>query len=54
MLPFGLKIAKIGYVPDMNDTTMLSAKETNSNPASHNKGRNLTQQISGLCLQLMV
>ena len=56
MLPFGLKI-KIGYVPDMNDTTLLSAKETNSSPASHNKGRNLTQgnftmsPIDGLTLQ---
>ena len=42
MLPFGLG-AKIGYVPDMNDTTQLSAKENNSNPASHATGRNLTQ-----------
>ena len=56
MLPFGLKIG-IGYVPDMNDTTLLSAKETNSSPASHNKGRNLTQgnftmsPIDGLTLQ---
>ena len=56
MLPFGLKIG-LGYVPDMNDTTMLSAKDANSNPASHNKGRNLTQgnfsmsPIDGLTLQ---
>ena len=56
MLPFGLKIG-LGYVPDMNDTTLLTAKETNSNPASHNKGRNLTQgnftmsPIDGLTLQ---
>ena len=56
MLPFGIKIG-LGYVPDMNDTTLLSAKETNSNPASHNKGRNLTQgnftmsPIDGLTLQ---
>ena len=56
MLPFGLKIG-LGYVPDMNDTTLLSAKETNSSPASHNKGRNLTQgnftmsPIDGLTLQ---
>ena len=46
MLPFGLA-AKVGYVPDMNDTTMLSAKESNSNPASQATGRNLTQiQVS--------
>ena len=45
-LPFGAQI-KIGYVPDMNDTTMLSAKESNSNPASQATGRNLTQvQVS--------
>ena len=56
MLPFGLKIG-IGYVPDMNDTTLLSAKDANSNPASHNTGRNLTQgnftmsPIDGLSLQ---
>ena len=56
MLPFGLKIG-IGYVPDMNDTTLLSAKDANSNPASHNTGRNLTQgnftmsPIDGLTLQ---
>ncbi len=56
MLPFGLKIG-LGYVPDMNDTTLLSAKEANSNPATHAKGRNLTQgnftmsPIDGLTLQ---
>jgi hypothetical protein len=56
MLPFGLKIG-LGYVPDMNDTTMLSAKDANSSPASHNTGRNLTQgnftmsPIDGLTLQ---
>ena len=43
LLPFGLS-AKVGYVPDMNDTTMLSAKADNgATPASHAKGRNLTQ-----------
>ncbi len=43
MLPFGIGI-KVGYVPDMNDTTQLSAKEDNgSTPASHATGRNLTQ-----------
>jgi hypothetical protein len=41
MLPFGLAL-KVGYVPDMNDTTMLSAKESNSNPGSQATGRNLT------------
>ena len=43
MLPFGIGL-KVGYVPDMNDTTQLSAKEDNgSTPASHATGRNLTQ-----------
>ena len=43
MLPFGLGV-KIGYVPDMNDTTLMSAKEDNgATPASHATGRNLTQ-----------
>ena len=41
-LPFGAQI-KLGYVPDMNDTAMTSAKDANSNPASHATGRNLTQ-----------
>ena len=41
MLPFGLAL-KVGYVPDMNDTTLLSAKESNSNPGSQATGRNLT------------
>jgi len=57
MLPFGSQI-KLGYVPDMNDTTMLSAKEDNgSTPASQATGRNLTQvavtasPIDGLSLQ---
>ena len=56
MLPLGLQV-KIGYVPDMNDTTMLSAKEANSSPASHATGRNLTQAafsaapIDGLTVQ---
>lgn len=57
MLPFGTQI-KLGYVPDMNDTTMLSAKEDNgSAPASQATGRNLTQvavtasPIDGLSLQ---
>ena len=57
LLPFGAQI-KLGYVPDMNDTTMLSAKEDNgSTPASQATGRNLTQvavtasPIDGLSLQ---
>jgi hypothetical protein len=57
LLPFGSQI-KLGYVPDMNDTTMLSAKDDNgSTPASQATGRNLTQvavtasPIDGLSLQ---
>ena len=56
MLPFGAQI-KLGYVPDMNDTTQMSAKENNSGPASHATGRNLTQvafsasPIDGLTVQ---
>ena len=57
MLPFGSQI-KLGYVPDMNDTTMLSAKEDNgATPASQATGRNLTQAnitiapLDGLSLQ---
>ena len=56
MLPFGAQV-KIGYVPDMNDTTMLSAKDANSNPGSHATGRNLTMAsitaspIDGLTIQ---
>ena len=42
LLPLGIGV-KVGYVPDMNDTTMLSAKDNNSLPASHGTGRNLTQ-----------
>ena len=42
LLPLGLGV-KVGYVPDMNDTTMLSAKDNNSLPATHGTGRNLTQ-----------
>jgi len=56
MLPLGAQI-KLGYVPDMNDTGMLSAKDSNSNPASQATGRNLTQvnvtlaPIDGLSIQ---
>ena len=55
-LPFGAQI-KLGYVPDINDTAMMSAKDANSNPASHATGRNLTQvnvtasPLDGLSLQ---
>ena len=46
MLPLGLGV-KVGYVPDMNDTTMLSAKDSNSNPGSQATGRNITMiQVS--------
>ena len=47
MLPLGLTVG-LGYVPDMNDTTLLSAKDSNSNPASANKGKNLTMANVGL------
>ena len=56
MLPLGAQV-KLGYVPDMNDTAMLSAKDANSNPGSHNTGRNLTMgsislsPVDGLTLQ---
>ena len=56
MLPFGTSI-KLGYVPDMNDTGLSSAKDSNSNPASQATGRNLTQAaltlapIDGLTIQ---
>ena len=40
LLPMGA-VVKLGFVPDMNDTTMLSAKESNSNPASQATGRTL-------------
>ena len=46
LLPLGLGV-KVGYVPDMNDTTMQSAKDNNSLPGTHNTGRTLTQvQVS--------
>ena len=56
MLPYGAQI-KLGYVPDMNDTTQMSAKENNSTPATHATGRNLTQvsltasPVDGLTIQ---
>jgi len=46
MLPFGLA-AKIGYVPNMRATTLLSAKESDTTITSQATGRNLTQvQVS--------
>ena len=46
MLPFGLGV-KLGYVPNMSATTMLSAKESDSTITSQATGRNLTQvQVS--------
>ena len=56
MLPLGAQV-KLGYVPDMNDTAMLSAKDANSAPGSQATGRNLTQvsvtasPIGGLTIQ---
>ena len=56
ILPFGGQV-KLGYVPDMNDTTLMSAKENNSNPGKQDTGRNLMQvaltasPIDGLSLQ---
>jgi len=56
LLPFGLGV-KVGYVPDMNDTTMLSAKDSNSSPGSAATGKNLTMiqltaaPIDGLSIQ---
>ena len=56
VLPLGAQI-KLGYVPDMNDTAMTSAKDSNSTPATHSTGRNLTQinvtasPMDGLTLQ---
>jgi hypothetical protein len=41
LLPLGASV-KIGYVPNMNATTQLSAKESATNPASEATGRNLT------------
>jgi hypothetical protein len=41
MLPFGIGL-KVGYVPNMSATTMLSAKESDSTITSEATGRNLT------------
>ena len=46
LLPYGIQV-KLGYVPNMNATTQLSAKESSTSIATQNTGRNLTQgQIS--------
>ena len=46
MLPFGIGL-KVGYVPNMSATTMLSAKESDSTITSEATGRNLTMaQVS--------
>ena len=46
MLPFGIGL-KVGYVPNMSATTMLSAKESDATITAQSTGRNLTQgQIS--------
>ena len=46
MLPFGIG-AKLGFVPNMNATTMLSAKESSGLPATQSEGRDLTMaQVS--------
>ena len=50
MLPFGA-VVRVGYVPDMNDTTQLSAKESNSAPGTQNLGRAL--QMANVTLSPM-
>ena len=41
MLPFGIGL-KVGYVPNMSATTLLSAKESDTTITSEATGRNLT------------
>ncbi len=41
LLPFGIGL-KLGYVPNMNASTMLSAKESSGVPATQAEGRELT------------
>ena len=41
MLPFGIGL-KVGYVPNMSATTLLSAKESDTTITSQATGRNLT------------
>ena len=46
LLPFGIGL-KLGYVPNMNASTMLSAKESSGVPATQAEGRELTMaQVS--------
>jgi len=56
LLPFGLQ-AKIGYVPNMSATTLLSAKESDTTITTQAEGRSLTMYqlkaapIDGLSIQ---
>jgi len=56
LLPFGIQ-AKIGYVPNMSATTLLSAKESDSTITTQAEGRSLTMYqlkaapIDGLSIQ---
>ncbi len=50
MLPFGA-VVRVGYVPDMNDTSQLSNKESNSAPGSQATGRTL--QMANITLSPM-
>jgi len=56
MLPFGIGV-KVGYVPNMSATTMLSAKESDSTLTTESEGRSLTMAqvkiapIDGLSIQ---
>ena len=46
LLPFGIK-AKVGFVPNMSATTLLSAKESDSTITTQSEGRDLSMlQIS--------
>jgi hypothetical protein len=50
LLPFGA-VVRVGYVPDMNDTTQLSAKESNTAPGTQNVGRAI--QMANITLSPM-
>ncbi len=56
LLPFGIGV-KVGYVPNMSATTMLSAKESDSTLTTESEGRSLTMAqvkiapIDGLSIQ---
>jgi hypothetical protein len=41
LLPFGIGV-KLGYVPNMNNTTMVSAKESSGVPGTQAEGRTMT------------